>query len=71
MGRSIVLHLLARTKFIDARARLFIVFPQIEVSHEPGQGAVGDVTAVFALEDLLNPDDITLGAAEDLPDDGG
>jgi hypothetical protein len=37
-----------------------MILPQIEVSHDPGQGAIGDMTAVFALEDLLNPDDIAL-----------
>jgi hypothetical protein len=47
-----------------------MIFPQIQASHDPGQGAIRDVTAVFALEDLLDPDDIALGAAEDLPEDG-
>jgi len=47
-----------------------VILPQIEVSNDPGQGAVRDVLAVFALQDLLNPDDIALGAAEDLPDEG-
>jgi len=47
-----------------------MILSQIEVSHDPGQGAIGDITAVFALEDFLDSDDIAFGAAEDLPDDG-
>jgi hypothetical protein len=37
-----------------------MILPQIEVSHDPSQGAIGDIMAVLALEDLLNPDDIAL-----------
>lgn len=46
-----------------------MILPQIEVSDDPSQGAVREVTAIFALQDLLDPDDIALGGAEDLPDD--
>ena len=48
---------------------LFIL-SQIQVSHNPGQGAIGDGTAIFALEDLLNSDPIAFRALEYLPDDG-
>jgi hypothetical protein len=46
-----------------------VVFPQIEVSNEPGQSGIGDRATVVALEDLLDPDDIALGVAKDLPED--
>ena len=49
---------------------LILILPQIETSDDPGQGAVRDVTAVLALQDLLDPDDIALGVAEGLPKDG-
>ena len=66
-----MLHLLARTKLIGSGARLWVIRPQIEAAHDPGQGAVGDAAAVLVLEDLLNPDHIALGDPEHLRDDGG
>jgi len=70
VGRSIVLHLLARTKFISSGTTFLLILPQIQVSDDPGQGAVREAPAVFAFEDFLNPDHIALGAAEDLPEEG-
>ena len=70
MRGRIVLHLLTRTKRIGPRAMLFLIFPQIELLHDPGQRAVGNAPSVFVLEDLLNPDHIALRAAEELTDDG-
>lgn len=65
-----MLHLLARTKFISSCARLLVILPQIEVSYDPGQGAVRKALTVFALEDLLNPDHIALRAFEYLREEG-
>ena len=71
MRRSIVLHLLARTKLIGSGARPWGVRPQFEAAHDPGQGAVGDAVAVLVLEDLLNPDHIAFRGLEYLRDEGG
>ncbi len=49
----------------------FVVLPQIEASHDPGQGTVGDAAAILVLEDLLNPDHIALRGFEGLLDEGG
>ena len=65
-----MLHLLARTKGIGAGSVLFRILSQIETSHDSGQAAVGDMTAVLVLEDLLNPDYIALSEFEYLLDDG-
>ena len=70
MGRSIVLHFLAGTKFIGPGTTFFLILSQIQAAHDSGQGAVGDVMAVFSLEDLVNPDDIARGAFEYLREDG-
>jgi hypothetical protein len=64
------MHLLPWTKLIGPSAMLFLIFPQIEASHDPSQAAVGNAPAVFILEDLLNPDHITLSEFEYLLDDG-
>ena len=50
---------------------LFLILPQIEALHDPGQRAVGDTAAVLVLEDLLNPDHIALSDVEDLTDERG
>jgi len=70
VGRSIMLHLLARTKFISSGTTFLLILSEIEVSHDPGQGAIGDRMAVFTLENLLNPHGIALRAFEYLLDDG-
>jgi hypothetical protein len=70
VGRGIVLHLLAWAKLISSRTAFLLILSQIEVSHDPGQSAVGDGMAAFAFEDLLNPHDIALRAFEYLLDDG-
>src|SRR5208337_2025579 len=49
----------------------FVVLPQIEAAHDPGQGTVGDAAAILVLEDLLNPDHIALRGFEGLLDEGG
>jgi len=49
----------------------FVVLPQIEAAHDPGQGTVGDAATVLVLEDLLNPDHIALRDFEYLPEEGG
>ena len=49
----------------------FVVLPQIEAAHDPGQGAVGDAAAILSLEDFLNPDHIALRDFEYLLEDGG
>jgi hypothetical protein len=63
-----VLHLLARTKGIGART-LLTILPQIEVTQDPGQGAVGNFAVVLAFQDLLDSDGIALCGDENLPDD--
>ena len=63
-----MLHLLTRTKRIDADAN-FMILPQVEVSHDPGQGAVGNRVPVV-LQHLLDPDHVALGAGEQLTDKG-
>ena len=70
MRGRIVLHLLARTKFIAARTMLFFILPQIKTSHDSGEGTVGDTAAVLVLEDLLNPDCIALSEFKYLLDGG-
>ncbi len=68
VGGRIVLHLLARTKGIGART-LLTILPQIEVTYDPGQGAVRDFAVVLAFQDLLDPDGIALCGGEGLTDD--
>jgi hypothetical protein len=63
-----VLHLLARTKGIDSCA-LLTILSQIEVTHDPGQGAVGNFAVILAFQDLLDPDDIAFGGGKGLTDD--
>jgi len=65
-----MLHLLARTKRIGPGAALSRILPQIELLHDPGQGAVGNALAVFVLEDLLNPNHIPFRTVEELTNDG-
>ena len=48
----------------------FVVLPQIEASHDPGQGAVGNTMAVLILQNLLNPDHIALSDFEYLREAG-
>lgn len=64
VGRGVVLHFLARPKDIDSGTAFFLIFSQIQTAHDSGQGAVGDLLAVFVLQDLLNPDDIASRALE-------
>lgn len=71
MRGRIVLHLLTGSKLIGPGARLLVVLPQVEAADDPGQGTVGDITAILILEDLLHPDRIALSDLEYLLDDGG
>ena len=66
MGGGVVLCFLARTEGIRARA-LRTVFPELQVPHDPGQGAVGDGMAPF-FEDLPDSHRVALGEGEGLAD---
>ena len=63
-----MLHLLTRTKRIGSDADLMIL-PEVEVSHDPGERAVGNRVPVI-LQDLLHPDHVALCVFEHLTDKG-
>lgn len=59
-----MLHLLPGTELIGAGPVLFLILPQIQFPHYPSERAVGDSIIIFALEDFLNSDHITLAKSE-------
>jgi hypothetical protein len=61
-----MLHLLPGTERIGAGA-LLTIFPEFQVSYDPGQGAVGDIVALF-FQDIPDPHGIALRGGEGLTD---
>ena len=66
VGRGVVLRLVPGAELVGARA-LLAVFPELEVPHDPREGAVGHLMALF-FEDLPDPDGIALDSGEGLTD---
>ena len=58
MRRRIVLHLLAGVEVIGPGPIFFLIFPELQLSRQPGEGAVGDHVVVCVLQDFLNTNHI-------------
>ena len=68
MRRGIVLHLFAGTEGIGAGA-LMPILPEIEIPHDPREGAVGDMVAL-AIQDLPDSHGVARCDGEGLTDGG-